>query len=130
MDHKEKYHYIKNRISEIMSRTHPPEHESFLELIAKVNAVLTSEKYRTRPHDQSGLPGGVVLLNFEIPTIIISDIHARLDYIKDVLFSDVLKYSVLDKLILGQAQIVAALPRAARLQVLFAKRAEFLLGFL
>ena len=76
-------------------------------MIARTNDVLTTENNKLRPYDTSGLPGGLVVLNPNIPTIILSDIHARLDYLISILFNeDILKYTILEKLALNLVQIV------------------------
>jgi hypothetical protein len=45
-----------------------------------VNFVLINEDEELRPYDSSGLPGGIVELHRDIPTIIVPDLHARMDF--------------------------------------------------
>ena len=50
---------------------------------------------------------GVVLLKPNIPTIIVPDLHARLDYLVSILFNgDILKSAILAKLAFNRVQIV------------------------
>jgi hypothetical protein len=46
---------------------------------------LVNENDTIRPADDNGKPGGIVLLNKEIETIIIPDVHARIEFLLDIL---------------------------------------------
>ena len=92
MTDQEKFKYIKSRIAEIQSRTHPPEKKPFLDLIERTNAVLTSENKERRSYDKAGLPGGIILLKPNIPTIIVPDLHARMEYLTSILFNGEIKF--------------------------------------
>ncbi len=48
--------------------------------------ILKSEKKEIRPYDKNNMPGGVVKLKKDIPTLIISDLHSRRDYLINALF--------------------------------------------
>ena len=60
-----------------------------VEYLAKINSVikvLNKENKNIRPDSDDGLPGGIIYLYHDIPTIIIPDIHARMELI-DALFT-------------------------------------------
>jgi hypothetical protein len=60
--------------------------KSFMtKILARVNAVLESESPIRRPADSLRKPGGLVLLQPQIPTIIVPDLHGREDYLPDLL---------------------------------------------
>jgi len=98
---------LKVRLADIFGRKTPPKKDPFLATIEKVNKVLMSESKEIRPYDHSGTPGGILILKKDIPTIILSDIHARLDYVISILFyEDLMGYTILDKLSLNLVQIL------------------------
>ena len=107
MNAQEKLYYAKRRLVEIYTRKHPPETKPFLAVLKSVNKAFKRENLEIRPSDRSGLPGGIINLNQNIPTMILSDIHARIDYLINILFiEDTFGYTTLDKISLGLLQIV------------------------
>lgn len=75
-------------------------------LLDTVNSVLNSEDQRIRPYSQSGLPGGYLILKHDIPTVIVPDIHARMDLVISVLLHEIYDNSIIDLLDLKAVQVV------------------------
>ncbi len=97
----------RERLIEIYKREAPPQCEDYLQLLEKVNNILDNEDEAIRPYDSFGLPGGIVYLKQTIPTIIIPDIHARLDFFLNVLlYENSNGYFNLQKLASDELQIV------------------------
>lgn len=97
---------LRNRLIEIYNRKKPPEPEDFLLVVKEVNTVLESENNSIRPYNSSGLPGGLVYLNKTIPTIIVPDIHARMDFFLNIVLFEDNGVSNLEKLELDMLQIL------------------------
>ena len=55
------------------------------DLLAKSIQVLEHEVSEYRPLDQNGIPGGLILLQQDLPTIIIPDLHGRKEYLPDLM---------------------------------------------
>ena len=98
---------LERRLSEIYHGNGPPE-ASFLEsVIAGALSVLDREPEGVRPADEDGKPGGLVFLDPRLPTIVVPDLHARMDF-----FLSVLGYEaedglpVIELLRAGRAQVV------------------------
>lgn len=79
------YNSVKNRLIEIWKREHPPLLNEYLDVLKKVNIVLISEDKKTRPRDKSDLPGGLIYLKKNTHTIIVPDIHARMDFFLNIM---------------------------------------------
>jgi hypothetical protein len=71
---------LEERLLRIYARATPPEASSFLKKLDRVGFVLINEDPAIRPYDHAGLPGGIVQLKRDIPTIIVPDLHARMDF--------------------------------------------------
>ncbi len=71
---------LEQRLREIFERGTIPEAQELEETVRGAVSVLASEPVDARPPDSSGRPGGWVLLKRDIPTIIVPDIHARMDF--------------------------------------------------
>ncbi len=71
---------VEEQLLEIYKRKSPPEMVPYLQKIDRVNFILINEEEEYRPYDSAGLPGGIVLLSPDIPTIIVPDLHARMDF--------------------------------------------------
>ena len=98
---------LKKRLLEIYARENPPAGNEFHKLLKKVNKTLSKEDSYQRPRDASGQPGGVIYLLPDTTTIIIPDIHARMELVLNVLlYEDRHRRSNLDKLSTGQLQVV------------------------
>jgi hypothetical protein len=75
------------RLIEIYKRTQPPSSESYLRLLDLLEQVLENEDERVRPRDAAGRPGGILCLFPDIPTVIVPDLHARLDFFLSVMLA-------------------------------------------
>ena len=82
----EQYNTVKDRLFKIYKRDNPPLADEYLKVLSNINSVLLSEDPQIRPYDSTGLPGGIVYLKKDIPTIIVPDIHARLDFFLNIMF--------------------------------------------
>ncbi len=98
---------LRERLQDIYHRPIPPEPEAFGELVAKVNEALLEENPDQRPYDRRKRPGGLVQLHENTTTLIVPDLHARLDFFLSILLHrDRSGRSNLDKLATGEIQIV------------------------
>ena len=98
---------VKQRLSDIYSRRRIPNSSEYLNILNKVNKVLESENRKTRPYDSSRMPGGIVYLKHNVPSVIIPDLHARQDFFLNIMFyKDSTGYSNIQKLQLDMLQIV------------------------
>lgn len=98
---------LKKRLLEIYARENPPAGNEFHKLLKKVNKTLSREDPDQRPRDASGQPGGVIYLLPDATTIIVPDIHARMELVLNVLlYEDRHGRSNLDKLSTGELQVV------------------------
>jgi hypothetical protein len=95
------------KLRAIYNRRDPPEREEYLDLLLAVLEVLGTETEAIRPADQDGRPGGLVLLHRELPTIVVPDLHGRMDLIISVLGYEAEKgRTAMDLLADGRLQIV------------------------
>ena len=78
---------LKSRFIEVYERKNPPEIEPYIQLLKRANQLLDNETENIRPYDSSGLPGGLIYLKEDIPTIIVPDIHGRMDFFLSLLFA-------------------------------------------
>src|SRR5208283_3646482 len=76
---------LAEKLLEIYHRREPPEGEAYLENLLEVLEVLGTEPEAVRPADPDWRPGGLVLLDQELPTIVVPDLHARMDFFLSVL---------------------------------------------
>lgn len=76
---------LAERLREIYARREPPEQGSYLSLLRAVQEILGTEPENVRPADPEGNPGGLVLLDRELPTVVVPDLHARMDFFLGVL---------------------------------------------
>jgi len=95
------------RLGEIFRRSGPPEALSCGEVIAGALEALQTESPRIRPADDNGRPGGLVLLDPGLSTIVVPDLHARMDFFLGVLGYQAEEGSrTLDLLEEGRLQVV------------------------
>jgi len=67
--------------------------------LEKINFILENEDKSIRPYDASNLPGGIIFLKHNIPTIIVPDLHARIDFFLNLmLYKDSSHYTNLQKI--------------------------------
>ena len=98
---------VRNRLIEIYKKETPPDSAEYSEVIDSVNSVLLTEDREIRPYDSAGLPGGIVYLKKNIPTVIIPDIHARMDFfLKVMLFNNKFGETNLESVASDKLQIV------------------------
>jgi len=71
---------LEARLGEILLKPLPPEVESMTVLCNSANSVLDNENEVIRPRDRRGRPGGLLRLNKNIPTVVVPDLHARMDF--------------------------------------------------
>jgi hypothetical protein len=80
----------------------PP--QDYVGLLEMANAALENEPPEVRPRDGSGLPGGLVLLNPELETLLVPDLHGRTDFLLTVLLSE--EWDALARMQQGRLQVV------------------------
>lgn len=98
---------LAEKLREIYYREGPPERGAYLETLRAVLEVLGTEPEGIRPADQDWRPGGLVLLDRELPTIVVPDLHARMDFFLSVLAYEAEKErKAIDLLAEGRLQIV------------------------
>ncbi len=68
------------RLAEIRDRPAPPDPAGYAESLQRALQTLSAEPPEVRPADPRGLPGGVVRLAPGLPTLLVPDLHARLDF--------------------------------------------------
>jgi len=73
------------RLQGIYKRRHTPEQERYQEKIAAVMRVMESENSKIRPRDSFGKPGGIIYLYKDLPTVIVPDLHARMDFFLSIM---------------------------------------------
>ncbi len=76
---------LERKLGELFRNGEPPEVESYRHIVQGALETLASEPEDIRPPDIDGKPGGLVLLNTDIPTIVVPDLHARMDFFLSVL---------------------------------------------
>jgi len=94
-------------ILRIAEKKNLPGKESMGNTLDRVIDVLENESMRYRPPGNNGKPGGLVTLP-SLPTIIVSDLHARVGYLKSLLLYKLpdMDYTVYEGLSSGRLQIV------------------------
>lgn len=98
---------LKKRIINIFKRKQIPDRDDYIITLQTTNDTLLREDTNIRPYSKYNLPGGLLVLKRNIPTIIVPDIHARIDFILNLLFfRDSDGYEIIDKLVLNKIQIV------------------------
>ncbi len=98
---------VKARLIEIFKRKSPPKEDPYVKVLDKVNKALDEENKEIRPYSKSGLPGGLLYLKKDIPTIIVPDIHARIDFFLNIMFFKFQNnVTVLEMLALNKLQVV------------------------
>ncbi|MBN2323686.1 MAG: metallophosphoesterase [Spirochaetes bacterium] len=96
----------REKILEILLRKSSPDPEAYTNLLERVQEVLDNEDETVRPRDTGGLPGGLVRLKEDIPTLIVPDLHARMDFLFSVFMHEDEGETVLDRLGGQKIQIV------------------------
>lgn len=78
---------IKEKLIELADRKKPPSLESLEKMVSLTRLTYSEESPLIRPRDNNNQPGGLIKLNHDLDTIIIPDIHARRDFILELLMS-------------------------------------------
>ena len=89
----------------IARRSTLPEGDDYLSLLEEVTRVLDQEDPEYRPRDDKNRPGGLIYLK-DLPTIVIPDLHGRMDFILRVLNYTPGEVPVFQLLQRGQVQVV------------------------
>ncbi len=76
---------LAKRLEEIFRGEGPPGADALMQAASGAVETLRAEPEAVRPHDGEGRPGGLVLLDRGLPTIIVPDLHARMDFFLSVL---------------------------------------------
>ena len=97
---------LKDRLLEIFLRKVPPDPEAYLRVLTRVQDVLDNEGPTVRPPDSTGLPGGLVNLSQEVPTVIVPDLHARMNFLFSIFLHEDEGEKVFEKLDRREIQIV------------------------
>jgi hypothetical protein len=85
LDENDPLNSLKGTLLDIYGRKTPPEAALYVQKLMKVNFTLLNEDDAVRPCDGSGLPGGIVQLKNNLPTVIVPDLHARMDFFLSVM---------------------------------------------
>ncbi len=98
---------LAERLGEIYRETSPPGADALLESAGRAVEALQSEPEEARPRDAQGRPGGLVHLERDLPTIIVPDHHARMDFFLKVLaWRDEAGHTAAGLMAAGRLQIV------------------------
>lgn len=101
---------LKNNLIKIYNRKKPPGPDEYLSIVNQTNNVLTLENEQIRPYciagRGTGEPGGIIHLKRDIPTIIVPDLHARMNFFLNIMFAKVHEHTVLAGLALNKVQVV------------------------
>jgi hypothetical protein len=101
---------LKNKLIEIYKRKKPPHAEKLINIVDEVNKALARENEAIRPYCMTGRgagqPGGIVILKKDIPTIIVPDLHARMDFFLTIMLSVLNSSPALEDLSRNALQIV------------------------
>lgn len=85
MENTEKINNVKKRLIDIFLRKGRPDNDQYVEVLKDAITVLTNENENIRPYAKNNLPGGIVYLKKNISTIILPDIHSRMDFFINVM---------------------------------------------
>lgn len=83
-----------------------PKAEELAPLVKSCTALLMQENPLVRPLDEQGLSGGLILLNNQLPTLVMPDLHGRRDFVYHLLQSQWKDESVLEALCNGEIQLI------------------------
>ncbi len=97
---------IKKKLLNIFLRKKLPDCVEYINLLSRTIFTLNNESNQIRPHDKLGLPGGLIFLKKNIPTIIIPDIHARIDFFLNIMFYPLNGEIIINKLANRSLQVV------------------------
>ena len=100
-------HELARTLEELRRREGPPEGAALLDRVRRALDCLCCESPGRRPRDRAGRPGGMIVLDRSVPTILVSDLHARMEYLLSVLaFEPEPGTAVIDLLAAARLQVV------------------------
>jgi hypothetical protein len=76
---------LHDKLLRLKARKSPPDPDSFQEVLDRAFEALTDEPETYRPRDDAGLSGGIVILDPDRLTVVVPDVHARMDLILAIL---------------------------------------------
>lgn len=77
-----------------------------LYLVKRVIRVLCKESISQRPRDNFGNPGGLVYLKKDLKTVVIPDLHGRVNYLRNILNHEIEGETVFDLLLNRDIQLI------------------------
>ena len=83
-----------------------PETRALSGILDAAMKALDSEDPSIRPRDDRGQPGGLILLNPDIPTVIVPDLHARTGYMVELVDMEHNGRLLIEELLDGRLQVV------------------------
>jgi hypothetical protein len=83
-----------------------PDYADLFRILEAVINTLRDESPLIRPRDGSGRPGGLLLLNPDITTVIVPDLHARRGYVASLIDMEISGKPLLNRLADGTLQVV------------------------
>ncbi len=78
--------YALGELTNIVNRSELPGTDEYIQSLDRVLDTLQNEG-DYRPRSCSGYPGGIVYLDYSIPTVIVPDLHARMDFLYRIIHS-------------------------------------------
>jgi len=97
---------IRNVFHRLHESENLPDFADLDRILEVVIETLGSESPLIRPRDRFGKPGGLLLLNQNITTVIVPDLHARTGYITALLEMELAGKSILNRLAEGSLQVL------------------------
>ena len=97
---------LRTALNELHESDSLPDFDTLSQILDAALSVLADENPAIRPRDQSGRPGGLVLLNPDITTVLVPDLHARTGYIVRLMDMVINGETVFDALVGGRLQIL------------------------
>lgn len=98
--------YLKKKLIQIYKRKYLPKIQDYSNLLDKIIFTLEHENPNIRPYNKSNIPGGFLELKKNISTIIIPDIHARTDFLINIMFFKINGKTILEELSDNNIQII------------------------
>ena len=98
--------HIKEKLIQIFARNYAPEVDIMLPLVKDVWEILLHENSTIRPYGENNKPGGLIYINPHIDTIIVPDIHARIDFMLSLLLYETEQGSIVERLYNNTIQVV------------------------
>ena len=94
-------------LERIARRPAPPEPAALADAARRARDALAGELPDRRPTDAQGRPGGLIRLDPQLPTLIVPDLHARLDFFSSLLGRRLqAEAAVLEELAAGSLQVL------------------------